>query len=186
MALSWTQTSCQTLIFLTECQPWHWIFSTQNPWLIFSIGDIIYTQALEHLCCLALSNVQLRQFHELTSQSYLFIPPCVLGSLFSQLQWSENRPHCLNSSKKYFHLIRFPEADLRNHDTNKTLLQLHSPISSVVTSLCYWMFLMGTVVWFSSWDLEKVHLSGSQFLICKVWGISTQEAGFLWGLEVDT
>lgn len=166
----------KSLIFPTECQPWHWIFSIQNPWLIFSIGDIIHIQVLDHLHCLVLSNVQLRQFNELTSWSYLFIPPCVLGSLLYQLKWSEKyifRLHCLNFSKKYFPWIIFPEANLRHPDMNNT-----SKFSFYNQQCCSLSMILNAphvnfVVGLSSCDLEKVHLSGSQFLICKVWPINT-------------
>lgn len=36
---------------------------------------------------------------------------------------------------------------------------------------------VSSVVGLSSCDLEKVHLSGSQFLICEMWPISTLEGG---------
>lgn len=160
-----------------ECQPWHWIFSTQNPWLIFSTGDIICIQALEHLCCLALSNAQLRRFHELTSYSYLFIPHCVLGSLLSQLKWSENWSHCLNLSKKYFHWIRFPEADLRDHDMNNTSApsfysQQCCNRSVTECSLCEVLCGLVAVI------LRKFIFLGPGFSSVECWGLTQRRQGF--------
>lgn len=69
------------------------------------------------------------------------------------------------------------------HDMNNTSSSFYNQQCCNLSRLL--MFPVWTLVWCSSWDLEKVHLSGSQFLIWKAWGINTQQAGFLWGLQVN-
>lgn len=116
--------------------------SSGNVWVIGAetLGDVItqvtvekgYIQAPNHvLCCPAPSNTQLRQFN--TNWPLIHVPSflsCVLGSLLYQPKWPAKfifRSHCLNLSKKHFHVTAL-------YSLRLTLEALHDEYSRIFIS----------------------------------------------------